>query len=258
MEKKLPVAAAQMFTARDYMQNDEGFVKLVHMLKDIGYTVVQLSAHTKVSPACTERTLKETGIFACGSHTDFNRIMNDFDAVVAEHKSWNCPVVGTGSMPAQYRNRGEEGYKDFIKDSNEVSKKLEEAGLKFSYHNHAFEFTDLPKGAGMQMLIDECYQNTEFVPDVYWMSYAGYKPCEWLKKMEGRVSIVHYKDLIHNPDGSMIMCEVGKGILDFQAITDTVAELGFPYAAVEQDICQTDPVSCLATSYKALNEMGIH
>jgi len=54
------------------------------------------------------------------------------------------------------------------------------------------------------------------------------------------------------------MAPVGKGVLDFEAITTVAQELGVEYALVEQDNCYgEDPFDCLRQSYNYLASLGL-
>ena len=64
-----------------------------------------------------------------------------------------------------------------------MGEKCKEAGLKFAYHNHAFEFEMLDDKIPYNVLLDNT--NPELVSmqlDLYWMVYGGYDPIEYFNK----------------------------------------------------------------------------
>ena len=252
-----PIIAAQMYTVRDFMQNDADFVESIKKVKAIGYTAVQLSGHTKVSADVITETLKNENIKCCITHSPFDRLLNDFDNIVAEHKAWGCDRIGVGGIPGNFPQTTE-GYREFAKVACEIADELAKHGMKFAYHNHSHEFAKRDGISGMDILIGETNDNFEFIPDCFWLQHAGVNPYGWLYKVKGRVSTIHYKDFAVNPQNHQPMiCEIGNGNMDYKLLTDICEELGIKYADVEQDTCPGDPFDSLKFSYDYLKSIGL-
>src|SRR5690606_11136708 len=97
-----------------------------------------------------------------------------------------------GGMPGSYRN--EAGYSQFAQEASAVARRLAEAGLTFSYHNHDFEFERYSGRPGLQILIEESDPALGFEIDTYWVQRGGGDPAYWIRKVAGRIPIVHLKD----------------------------------------------------------------
>lgn len=252
-----PVLAAQLYTVRQFTQTPKDIAQTLKKVRDIGYRSVQVSAFGPIAPQDLKALLDENGLGVCITHTAPDRLWNDLPAVIAEHKLWGCPNVAIGMMPKPYRDAGEEGFHKFATDANEIGRKLHEAGLTFSYHNHRFEFERFGAKLGMDIIYGETdprYVMAEL--DTYWVQYGGCDPVQWIKRMKRRMPVVHFKDMAIKADAP-IMAEVGEGNLNWPAIIDACRAAGVRWYAVEQDICPGDPFDSLAISYRNLKAMGL-
>lgn len=256
MKKNAPKIAAQMFTVRNFLQNEKDFAESLEKVKKIGYTAVQLSGHSNISVDCLKSSIEKTGLTVCITHIGFDRFFNDFDNVIKEHKAVNCNVIGTGGMPSRYIG-SKEGAFSFAEDVNKVSAMLKEHGMKFAYHNHSHEFVKYDGVSVMDILISKTVNDVEFIPDVYWVQNAGINLYEWLYNVNGRVSTIHYKDMASDLSSKNYITELGNGNIDFELLNDISEDIGVKYCAVEQDVCPGDPFESLKISYDYLAALGL-
>jgi len=161
-------------------------------------------------------------------------MQNDLDALIDEHLLLGCDSIGVGSMPVSYRG-SLEGAKAFIKEAERIGKHMRKRGVRFNYHNHDFEFETYEGRRIMDVLIEESDpEYVWFVPDVAWIQIAGENPAEYIKKMQNRIKVLHFKDFIIDEDGRRFT-EIGLGQCDLKACYKTCVELGVPYIVYEQD-----------------------
>ena len=224
---------AQLYSVRNHTQTPEGLAKTFAELKAIGYETVQLSAICPMEAEELKKLGETYGLGIPSTHTDCNRIISDTEAVIAEHKTFNCHEIGIGSMPTEYRG-SIEGVRKFIKDFTPAMKKIRDAGLLLSYHNHAFEYETWDGVKPYDFLIEECPE-FDFIHDVYWSTYAGECPAKYIKLLAeaGRMTDVHFKDMKSAPQGPICAC--GDGIIDFAPLADLCYSLGVKNVLVEQD-----------------------
>ena len=252
------VIAAQLYTLRNYLKTPEDIAETLKKVKEIGYDAVQVSGMGPIEPSSLKEICDKEGLTICATHISFDRMKNDFDAVVKEHKLWDCKYVGLGSMPKEFREKGKEGYMEFAKEASRIAKKLADNGLQFIYHNHKFEFEKFDGLTGLDILFNESDKETfGFEIDTYWVQAGGADPVVWIKKMEGRMGVVHFKDMTIQND-EQIMAEVGEGNLNWPDIIKACKEIGVKWYAVEQDRCQRDPFESLAISLKNMKKMGLY
>ena len=156
-------------------------------------------------------------------------------------------------MPQQFRS-GREGFIAFAKEFNEISKRIFDQGLKFIYHDHKFEFEKFDGVTGMDLLLDNTDPETfGFELDTYWIQAGGANPVEWIKKVEGRMEVVHFKDMAVKND-RQVYAEIGEGNLNWRAIIDACRETGVRWYAVEQDECLRDSFESLKMSFTYLEK----
>jgi len=252
-----PKLAAQLYTVRDYTKTTEDFRASIKKVADIGYTAVQVSGIGPIPHEDVKAITDEFGLTICITHVGFDYLQNDTKTAIAQHKLWNCPNVAVGSMPAPYREGGLESFKQFAKDATEVGKKLADAGLTFSYHNHSFEFVRFGDRTGLDVIYEESdrrYLQAEI--DTYWVQHGGGDSIAWIKKMAGRMPVIHFKDMVM-VEGRQTMAEIGEGNLNWPGIIKACEETGVEWYAIEQDRCLRNPFESLKISYDNLRAMGV-
>jgi sugar phosphate isomerase/epimerase len=139
-----------------------------------------------------------------------------------------------------------------------IARKADAAGLKFLYHNHAFEFEKNSKGiVPMEYMLehlDPKYVN--FQMDLYWVTKAGKDPVELFQKYPGRFKIWHVKDI----DTEGRFAPVGKGTIDFGRILSNKKLSGMKYYIVEQDqvFDGMEPMEAIRLSKEGLIKFGFN
>lgn len=252
------VIAAQLYTVREFTKTPADVAETLKKVSAIGYRVVQISAFRPIDPQEVKTMLDGEGLTCCITHIDYDRLTDDLPAVIDQHKLWECKHVAVGSMPGPYQENGVDGIKKFAEEANEIGRKLHEAGLTFSYHNHSFEFVRVGDKTMMDILFEETdprYVQAEL--DTYWVQHGGADVIQWINKMKNRMPVIHVKDMTIEPPRTQVMAEVGEGNLNWPGIFEACKEAGVEYYAVEQDICPGDPFDSLAISYKNLRAMGL-
>nr|MDD6334933.1 sugar phosphate isomerase/epimerase [bacterium] len=244
-----PKIAAQLYTVRNLCKTPENTLHTFKRLQQIGFETVQVSAICPMPAQQLKDICDETGMHICVTHTAFDRILEDTDAVIADHKLWNCRYIGLGSMPEEFRCEG--GVDAFYKKVITAARKIRDAGLLFCYHNHRFEFE---RFGGQTMLerMDELFAADElgFILDTHWIQAGGASPAKVIAQFAHRTPIVHLKDTQIVSD-TRRYAAVGEGNLDWDAIFAVCKETGVEYYPIEQDDCYgRDPVDCLKASFE--------
>jgi sugar phosphate isomerase/epimerase len=258
---KLLKLAAQLYTIRQFTQTREAFAESMAKIRQIGYRAVQVSAIGPIANEDVKEILNHNGLEVCITHTSYDALWNDTQKVIQQHQLWKCKNVAIGSLPEAYRG-GEEGFRRFAGEANEVGKRFADVGMTFSYHNHNFEFVRFGKKTALDILYEESdprYLMAEL--DTYWVQHGGGSPSAWIRKMKQRMPVVHLKDMVVVQEGGVtqqMMAEIGEGNLDWVDILKACEEAQVEWCAVEQDICQRDPFESLRISYENLKAMGLN
>lgn len=226
----------QSYTIRDYCKTIEDIDKTLAELASWGVKDIQISGIGKVDWNELAETVKKYDMTVCVTHTPFERMMKETDAVIDEHIKLGCDCLGIGAMPGEYE-RTEEGVDKFIADLIPVAKRMRERGVHLAYHNHDFDLKLYGNKSILDRMLELDADLLWFVPDVAWIQIAGEVPAEYLKKMQGRVKVLHFKDYkpVENGEHPWAFTELGKGVVDLKACYETAKEMGIPYIMFEQD-----------------------
>lgn len=247
---------AQLYTVRTFTQSAKDMDRTLQKIAEIGYPSVQLSGQSSSISAQELRAMCDRHGLVIGlTHTNPARIVEDTDAVIAEHKLMGCRYIGIGAMPERYRDPEWMPY--FAEDYREAAKKIAAAGCRLMYHTHNFEF----ENHGGRRIIDflcESFAPEElgFTLDTYWLQAAGCDVRDWLSRLQDRIPCVHFKDM-NCRSFTPVMAPVGEGNLDFAEIVKQLDSIGkTEFAFVEQDTCEESPFVCLEKSFRNLKKLG--
>jgi len=249
----------QLYTVRNHMKDDESIDKTLQRLVEMGYTEAQTAGQESEEFA---KLTKKHGITIVGTHTDYNRIINNPDEMMKMHDMLGTKNIGIGGMPYEGR-KSYDGLMDFIEKYNNAAQIYAKHGFKLTYHNHSFEFVRIN---GNKTAMDYMYENFDkdnisFVLDTCWLANAGADVRHWLQKLEGRVDILHLKDLcsVYVDDSFWSqprLCEIGNGNIWWDGVLETAESIGVKHYVVEQDEhwLDGDPFKSLETSYNYLKK----
>lgn len=251
---KIEKLAVQLHTVKPFMQTEKDVEESFKKLKDLGYDQAQ-TAKIFIPYERFGELAEKAGIEIIGTHDDFQLMCDDFEASLLRHKALGTYNMGVGAY--NFGNFTLEEVRAFAEKGNMVGWKLKTYGGKFTFHNHHREFIRMDDGrVVMEGLLE--YMNpetTSIVLDTYWVQYAGGDVAGWIKKMKGRIDILHLKDMIISKEDRLPhYAEVGCGNLNWDAIMNAAQESGVKYYAVEQDICEDDPFECLRRSSEFIHK----
>lgn len=250
------VLAAQLYTVRAFTKTPADIAATFKKVRAIGYEAAQTSALGPIEPKELRKIADGEGVTICATHVGFEKLLANPEAMIEEHKTIGCENVAIGSMPTPAR-ASEAALSQFIKDMESVGRRLAEAGLTFSYHNHSFEFEKF----GGKLIFERLYGETDarYVKaelDTYWVQDGGGDPALWIDKLHNRIILLHLKDRTVR-EAKPTYAEIGEGNLNWPAILRSARGAAVRWYIVEQDTCAGDPFESLAISYRNLRAMGL-
>ena len=231
---------AQLYTVRQFMQDQAGMSESLKKIADIGFSYVQVSGTGPYDPAWMKEELDKNGLECVLTHTNQERMIAEPEQVAEEHDILGTKYIGIGMY--DIRKVGMEG---FIKRFKPVTECFKAHGQLLE----AFPTAEL----GITL-------------DTFWVQAGGGDPAWWLRKLKGRTPCVHFKDMGFKSDPEQgigvgrgrIMLPVGEGNMNNEAIIEAALENGAKYALIEQDNCNgEDPFDCLRRSFSYLKSMGL-
>jgi sugar phosphate isomerase/epimerase len=242
--------AAQLYTVRNLTAVD--FAGTLAQVAAIGYRNVELAGFGNLTSAAeVKRALDSCGLSCISTHNPIESFNDDFDRVLRDNE-----LIGNRTLVvpwlAETLRKSADDWHRFAEFLDETGRRCHQRGFQLAYHNHAFEF-DLAEGKrGIDVLwngTDPQYVKAEL--DVYWIAFANEDPIAWMRRLSGRLLLLHLKDLAPTPDRRF--AEVGAGVLDFAGILQTAESLSVKWGIVEQDDTYgRSPIECLKTSFENL------
>ncbi len=261
--------AVQMYTLRDHTKTARELAESLQKISGIGYRAVPLSAvgamnasdgnAPEVSAAQARKMLDDNGLHCIATHRNWADLQNQTAREIDFHREVGCDFVAIGSIPGDYRKEGAQGYRRFAREAAPAIAQFKEAGIRFGYHNHAFEFeraeANIPEKLGtlFDILIEEGGGDLMMELDLYWIAHAGANPQRIVERCRGRLPVIHIKDKEMAGDEA-VMAPIGEGNLDWEHLLPACEAAGVEWYAVEQDICRRDAFDCLRSSFEFLRE----
>jgi sugar phosphate isomerase/epimerase len=249
------ILAAQMYTLREFTRTPSDIASTLARVRKIGYEAVQLSALGKIDPKELAGILQGEGLTCCATHVPLDRLRDETAAVIDEHHLWGCKYTAIGGFFPKDPKPSD--WPDFARSYSGVAEKFRGSGIRVGYHNHSHELGRFGGKVALQTMLDLFSSDIWMEIDTYWIQHGGGDPAQWIARVAGRIPCVHLKDMAIGADGSQLMAEVGEGNLNWPVILNACAKAGVEWYIIEQDICQSDPFDCLATSLKNAKGMGL-
>ena len=184
-------AGLNLYSIRNFLKTEEDFLSTAHKLREMGYSYLQYSGG-EFDPARIKRVSEASGLPVYLTHVPMDRILNDTDALMADHEVFGCRNIGLGAMPADVLADAET-FKRKLEELNAAAAHMKQNGFSFFYHHHHFEFL---KRDG-KTLFDYMVENApdiNFTVDTYWLQFGGVDILATLDKLKGRIGCTHLKD----------------------------------------------------------------
>lgn len=257
-----PRFGVQLWTVRDLIPKDpEGTLRTI---AKIGYREIEVlhPMLTVVAPIC-----KRLGLAMPAMHIDAALVTGDdarkLDAAIADAKREGIGALVVAYLQKTERAGGLPFYRRFTDQMNAAGERIRKAGLSLAYHHHGFEFEPI-EGVRPFDLLAQRFDKAlvKFEVDVFWVAITGADPVAEIRKLAGRVSLVHLKekarDAARQTDEAKVkpsdFVSAGEGSLNFPAIIAASKRAGAKHFFVEQDE-SPDPLESLRKSFAYLRKV---
>ena len=238
--------AAQLYSFRDFIKTPKAVAETLSKVKRLGYDAVQLSSSIAPMPeAELRRMLDGEGLLAPTAHEPGAKIANETDAVVDRLLKLDCRHVAYPYPHVVPANEADAV--KLARQLNGIALKMAAAGIKLAYHNHAIEFIRL----GGRALLDIIYGEApalEAELDTFWVQAGGGNPASWIRRMAGRMDVLHLKDFGTTDGNNRLMMPVGGGNLEWKEILAAAEAGGVKWFVVEHDADCPDPFASFKAS----------
>jgi sugar phosphate isomerase/epimerase len=252
-----PKVGIQLYTLRDEAEKD--FLGTIRKVAAMGYEAVEFAGYYNTSPEEVKALLDELQLEAPSAHVGLNfaepeKLADDLQIQIDYAKAIGLEyiVVPWSPMPDEPTEADVRHWAGILE---QAGRQVTAAGLKFGYHNHAFEFklvNGKPLIDHLLELVPAEYLIAEF--DLGWVHYAGFTPAEYVKKYAGRVPLAHFKDFSTGRNDT----EVGKGSVDLKSVLAISEECGIRYFIVEQETFASSSLESAEICLEFFREHGFN
>ncbi len=255
----------QLYTLREQIAADAPAT--LKAVAAAGYKQVELYGFPQVEAMTS--AARDAGLAIHSAHFEWDSVVNPKDEARSDFAKILDRAGKSGLshlvIPfVQEQNRKTlDDYQKLAENSNKAAAMATKAGNQLAYHNHNFEFEPKDGGkSGYDILIEEFSPAMMFEIDVFWVKVAGIDPVELIRKLKGRVSQLHLKDLkdgIATPNfagglPAAAFKELGNGTIAMPPILAAAKEAGVIHCHVEQDQ-SPDPLASIRQSAAYLADL---
>lgn len=225
----------QLYSARNFTPWSDVYKTIA----SLGFTQVEGFGGVYEDPSATKALLDENGLSMPSGHFfPISSFEDGFDTSIAAAKTLGMTTVFCPAPEDDLRNGGDAAaWISLAKRLEEAGKRVNDAGFKFGWHNHHWEFMPLPGGEIAMELLLEHAPSIDWEADIAWIVRGGAEPLAWIERYKGRITAAHVKDIAAegtctDEDG---WADVGHGTMDWPAIMAALKAQGVNLLVAEHD-----------------------
>lgn len=257
----------QLYTVRGTVMKDPD--RVLKAIADIGYKEIEGAGRADFVSLVPK--IKALGMTPVSCHVETPLITGDWEKykgmkqipveeAIDSLKNAGVEYFTMAYIQPQARGTDLDFYRKTADNMNRTAELCHKSGLKFAYHNHAFEFAGKAGERPIDIFRDRLDKNLVALElDCFWASVAGTDPLEMMKTWKGRIGLLHLKDKAKDTPvqysesvEKAAFKEVGSGSLDFPALLKAAPGAGVKHYFVEQDQTAGDPLDSLRKSFEYL------
>jgi sugar phosphate isomerase/epimerase len=250
----------QLYTLRNPLGQD--LTATMKAVAEAGYGQVELYGFP--DSELMMKAARDVGLMVQSTHFAWDSVVSPSDASYSDFAKIldQAHERGLKHLVVPYLHDGQrKNLSDYQKVAAHLSAAAAmsaKAGIRLAYHNHNFEFAPMENGrTGYDVLMQECSEQVCFELDVFWVAAAGLDPVALMKKLKGRVTQLHLKDLkkgiavptYNSQVPADAFQELGDGIIAMKPLIEAAAVVGVEHCHIEQDQ-SPDPLASVRQSIR--------
>jgi sugar phosphate isomerase/epimerase len=231
----------ELYSVRNELKKDlGGTLKLV---RSWGFEEVELAGFPPMSAQDTARALRSAGLRAVSQFVDYERLRDDFAAVVDDAHTLGLETVICGWIPHDAvltRHDADAAIESFNKWGAAAAREK----LRLGYHMHGYEFVASADGTLMHTLLERTDPRyVDYEMDVFWVIRGGGDPVALLTRYGSRIRILHLKDIRRGtptgittgeaPDEASVA--LGTGTVDWRAVMNAAVKARVKWYLIEDE-----------------------
>jgi sugar phosphate isomerase/epimerase len=213
--RRLDRIGIQLYTVRQAMRQD--MPGTLARIAGMGYREVEFAGYFGRSPAEVRALLDANKLTAPSTHLDFNSLRGpELGATLDAARVMGHEFVATAWIDASLR-RTRADWSAVAREFNRIGQRAKQAGLRFAFHNHEYEFVRVDGAIPYDILLAETDPAfVDFEMDIFWLTKGGGDPKAYFREHPSRFTMLHVKDSGGPPTHPQV--DVGTGVIDFAGI----------------------------------------
>lgn len=244
----------QLYTLRDTITKDPKGV--LQKVASFGYKELETFAYGDgkiygMPFSDFGKFVKDLGMKVTSGHYGLDMAKSDkWEQAVTDAKS-----IGQDFMVVPYLQENDrktvDDYKKVCEALNKAGEVCNKNGIRFGYHNHAFEFETIDGQVPYDLMLKELDPKLVGMElDIYWVYRAGKDAIQMFEQYPKRFEQWHVKDMDKsNKDRN---ADVGTGSIDYKAIFAKAKQSGMKHFYIEQESYPGEPINSVEASIKNL------
>ena len=221
----------QLYSARNFPPPEAQLASI----RAIGFDNVETFGFWHDDPGATRKLLDTFGLTAKSGHFSLPAIEADPARTAEIAREIGIEIVVAPYLEPGERPTTREEWEGLGARLERIRERFAAEGLRFAWHNHDFEFEQLPDASfPIQHVLGK---NLLWEADLAWLARAGAAPRRWIEKFSGRIPLVHVKDIAKpganaDEDG---WADIGDGILPWRELWARCVAAGAEIMIAEHD-----------------------
>ncbi len=224
----------QLYSAREFSP----WENVLKTLAGLGYTQVEGFGGVYDDPAQFRALLDANGLSMPSGHFfPMEQFEDDPAKVLDTAKTLGMQRLFVPAVPPVQRVPDAAMWQTIAARLEAIGAMVRDAGLRFGWHNHAFEFEKCPDGRFPMDILLEGAPSIEWEADIAWIVRGEQDPLGWIDRYASRITTAHVKDIApagecEDEDG---WADVGHGTMDWKGIMDALRRAGADLFIMEHD-----------------------
>lgn len=245
----------QLYTLRDTIATDPKGV--LQKVASFGYKELETYSYNDgkifgMDYAGFDKYVKSLGMRVVSGHYGLDLVKDTalWQKAVDDARKTGMKYMVLPYLQAEDRKTIED-YKKLCGLLNKAGEICNASGIRFGYHNHAFEFETLDGQIPYDVMLQELDpKKVGMEMDIFWVVNAGQDPVKYFEKYPGRFEQWHVKDM--DKADKMKNADVGTGSIDYKALFAKAKQSGMKHFYVEQETYKGAPIDATEASIKYL------
>lgn len=219
----------QLYTVRELMAED--VVATLALVAETGYREVEFAGYYDVPPEKMRHYLLDAGLDAPSTHIAYGDFAANAAGVIEHALAVGHRFVVVPAVPDGERSTLDD-YRRHAENFDRWAEGCGNAGLRFGYHNHSFEFDEIDGELPYDLLLAATDpERVQMELDLAWARGGDADPLAYFEAWPGRFPLIHIKDL----DSAGNEADIGTGDVGFARVFAHAKQAGLEHGFVERD-----------------------